>query len=92
MASFRPENKQPEHDVSTVLSQSNDLAAEEFPEGSYGTPLPVQKLGKSTPWREGQRSPNSFAYENRGLHAGHERDYPGDHDIHDQVPDENEPF
>jgi len=92
MAWFRSEKRQREHDVSTVLSQRNDLTAEEFPEGSYGAALPVETLGKSTLWRVDQRSPNSFLYENRELHAGHERDYPGDHDIHDQVQDENEPY
>jgi len=92
MAWFRSEKKQPYSDVSTVLSQRNDLTAEEFPEGPYGASLPVETLGKSTPWREDQRSPGSFMYENRELHAGLERDYPADHDIHDQVQDENEPF
>lgn len=89
---YRSEKRQPEPDLSTVLSQRNDLTAEEFPEGPYGASLQVESLGKSTPWREGQRSPNSYLYENRDLHAGHERNYPGDHDIHDQVQDENEPY
>lgn len=89
---FKFEKKQREQDVSTVLSQRNDLTAEEFPEGPYGSALSVASLGKSTPWRDDQRSPNSYMYENRELHAGHERDYPGDHDIHDQAQDENEPY
>lgn len=91
MSWFKSEKKRREQDVSTVLSQRNDLTAEEFPEGPYGASLPVTSLGKSSPWREDQRSPNSFIYENRSLHAGHERDYPGDHDIHDAAQDENEP-
>jgi len=91
LAWFKFRKKQADQDVSTVLSQRNDLTAEEFPEGPYGASLPVSSLGKSSPWREGQRSPNSFMYENRALHAGRERDYPGDHDIHDAAQDENAP-
>lgn len=87
---FKREVKQPRPDLKTVESQRNDLTAEEFPEGPYGSPLLVESLGKSTPWREDQRPPNRFMYEDREFHAGLERDYPGDHDIHDQVTDENE--
>lgn len=90
MPIFRREKKQPDQDFSTVLSQSNDLTAEEFPEGPYGSSLPIESLGKSSPWRDDQRSPNSFMYENRELHAGLERNYPGDHDMHDLTEDENE--
>jgi len=89
MAIFRRNKKQPDQDLSTVLSQRNDLTAEEFPEGPYGASLSTETLGKSTPWRVDQRSPNSYMYENRQLHAGLERNYPADHDIHDWVEDEN---
>jgi len=65
-------------DVSTVESQRNDLTAEEFPEGPYGSSLVTESLGKSKPWRLEQRSPNRFGYENRELHDGLDRDYPGD--------------
>jgi hypothetical protein len=81
MFPFRPEKKQPTTDLATVESQRNDLTAEEFPEGPYGSTMLVESLGKSTPWREDQRPPNRFSYENRELHAGLERNYPGDHDI-----------
>lgn len=87
---FWPEKKQPDPDLSTVESQRNDLTAEEFPEGPYGSSLLVETLGKSTPWREDQRPPNRFMYENRELHAGLERGYPGDHDLHDHATDEND--
>jgi hypothetical protein len=90
MPRFKREVKQPTADLKTVESQRNDLTAEEFPEGPYGSSLLTESLGKSSPWREDQRSPNRFFYEDRDFHAGLERDYPGDHDIHDQVPDENE--
>jgi hypothetical protein len=82
MLPFRSEKKQPTTDLSTVESQRNDLTAEEFPEGPYGSAILVESLGKSTPWRDDQRPPNRFSYENRELHAGLERNYPGDHDIH----------
>ncbi|WP_200889592.1 hypothetical protein [Cohnella kolymensis] len=82
MSEFMKENKQPTTDLATVESQRNDLTAEEFPEGPYGSPMAQESLGKSTPWRDDQRPPNTFTYENRALHAGRDRDYPGDHDTH----------
>jgi hypothetical protein len=82
---FLPEKKQPEPDLATVESSRNDLAAEEFPEGPYGSASPVDSWGKSSPWRDDQRPQNRFSYENRGLHAGLERDYPGDHELHDEA-------
>ncbi len=90
MPKFKREVKQPEPDFMTVESQRNDLTAEEFPEGPYGSSLPVESLGKSTPWREDQHSPNNYMYEDREFHAGLERGYPGDHDLHDQAIDEND--
>ena len=72
-------------DLATVESQRNDLIAEEFPEGPYGSNLPMESLGKSTPWREDQRPPNRFTYENRELHEGLQRNDPGDHETHDEA-------
>ncbi|MBN2979884.1 MULTISPECIES: hypothetical protein [Cohnella] len=86
MPRSRPETRHQVPDLATVESQRNDLTAEEFPEGPYGSPVSV-KLGKSTPWREEQRPPNSYTYENRELHAGMERDYPGDHPTHAERPE-----
>ncbi len=65
-------------DLSTVESMRNDLLNEEFPEGPYGASLPADSLGKSTPWRAEQRTANAFDYENRELHDGLDREYPGD--------------
>ncbi|UVI28684.1 hypothetical protein [Paenibacillus spongiae] len=87
MNGFIPENRQPYTDLSTVESQRNDLTAEEFPEGAYGSDLQSEKIGKSKPWRIDQRSPNPFGYENRGLHAGLERGYPGDSGYGNAIPD-----
>jgi hypothetical protein len=80
MKGFRDERDREYTDLDTVESQRNDLAAEEFPEGPYGSSLPVLSFGKSTPWRIDQRPPNRFRYENRMLHLGMDRDYPPDHD------------
>ncbi|CAH0120899.1 MULTISPECIES: hypothetical protein [unclassified Paenibacillus] len=87
MDRFKEEEKEPYTDLATVESQRNDLTAEEFPEGPYGSSLEVESLGKSSPWREDQRPPNTFAYENRELHEGLERGYPGDHPTHDEDAD-----
>ncbi|WP_233566807.1 hypothetical protein [Cohnella endophytica] len=81
---FRSEKKQRTNDLATVESRRNDLLAEEFPEGPYGAPILTETLGKNTPWREDQRPPNPFSFENRELHAGMDRGYPGDHDTHSE--------
>jgi hypothetical protein len=84
MKGFKKEDRQPYTDLATVESQRNDLTAEEFPEGPYGSNINPENLGKSTPWRRDQRPPNQFTYENRELHEGLERDYPPDHETHDE--------
>ena len=75
---FKPENRSEHTDLSVVESQRNDLTAEEFPEGPYGSPLLTESPGKSEPHRIDQRSPRRFNYENLELHEGMERGYPGD--------------
>ncbi|GIQ70976.1 hypothetical protein DUZ99_06745 [Xylanibacillus composti] len=85
---FIQERRSDYTDVSTVESQRNDLTAEEFPEGPYGSPLLSESLGKSTPWREDQRPPNRFSYENRALHEGLPRHDPPEHLTHDEKVDE----
>ncbi|WP_438350920.1 hypothetical protein ACP8HI_09885 [Paenibacillus sp. FA6] len=75
---FINEQRRQYTDLATVESQRNDLVAEEFSDGPYGSPINAESLGKSTPWRIDQRPPNRFDYENRELHAGTEREYPGD--------------
>ncbi|MNI03410.1 hypothetical protein D3C73_563120 [compost metagenome] len=85
---FTREDRQETTDLATVESQRNDLIPEEFPEGPYGTNLPTESLGKSTPWRRDQRPPNRFTYENRTLHEGLPRVYPGDHPTHDESSEE----
>jgi hypothetical protein len=84
MAGFKKEDRKTYTDLATVESQRNDLTAEEFPEGPYGSNIVNDTLGKSTPFRKDQRPPNQFNYENRELHEGIERDYPGDHETHDE--------
>ncbi|MDF2964369.1 MAG: hypothetical protein K0S39_6104 [Paenibacillus sp.] len=85
---FMEEERHHYTDLATVESQRNDLVAEEFPEGPYGSSIIPESLGKSTPWREDQHSPNSYTYENRELHAGVSRGYPGAHPTHDSSGDD----
>jgi len=75
---FIKEQRNQYTDLSTVESQRNDLVAEEFTDGPYGSPVDAESLGKSSEWRIDQRPPNRFDYENRELHSGKEREYPGD--------------
>jgi len=85
MLPFRPEKKRPTTDLGTVESRRNDLIPEEFPEGAYGAPILSETLGKSEPWRDDQRSPHAYGYENREFHAGMDRDYPGDGDVPEKI-------
>jgi hypothetical protein len=84
MDGFMEEEERTYRDFASVESQRNDLTAEEFPEGPYGASLLTESLGKSSPWRKDQRPPNTFTYENRELHEGFDRDYPSDHETHDE--------
>ncbi|SMF90071.1 hypothetical protein SAMN05661091_4881 [Paenibacillus uliginis N3/975] len=77
MNRFEKEERAEYTDLSTVESQRNDLIPEEFPEGPYGADLRSESLGKSSPWRKDQRPPNPFNYEDRNLHMGINRDFPG---------------
>lgn len=91
MTDFMKEDRSKYTDVAAVESQRNDLTAEEFPEGPYGMTLESESLGKSSPWREDQRPPSAFVYENRGLHEGLPRVYPPDHDTHDEDRGDDNP-
>ncbi|WP_066186184.1 hypothetical protein [Gracilibacillus timonensis] len=68
-------------DFKNVQSQKEDLTSEELPEGPYGSAL-EGSLGKSDNWEEGQHVTSAFTYENRELHAGDKRKYPGAHPTH----------
>jgi hypothetical protein len=85
---FIEEHRNEYTDLATVESQRNDLTAEEFPEGPYGSSMISESLGKRSPWRRDQRPPNSFTWENREFHEGLSRQYPGDHPTHDETTDE----
>lgn len=54
----------PTEELATVQSQQLDLMLEEFPDGPYGAATNAPKLGKSTPWREGQAVVSSFRDQN----------------------------
>jgi hypothetical protein len=75
-------------DLATVESQRNDLAPEEFPDGPYGSDIVSRTAADSSPRRKEQRSPNPFSYENRELHAGMTRDYPGAYIARDSLDDD----
>lgn len=77
---YRTRKKPPITDYKVVEAMRVELANEEFPEGPYGSAFETEALGKSTPWKEGQLSANAFDFENKELHEGLERDYPGEDD------------
>ncbi len=76
-----------DEDLSTADSHENDLFNEEFPEGPYGSDLVSESLGKSTPWRKGQHAQSAFGHENKSLHEGLRREYPGEDDYRAGVPE-----
>ncbi|WP_028610025.1 hypothetical protein [Paenibacillus harenae] len=67
-------------ELATVESRRNELTAEEFPEGPYGSSIPSVDIGKSTPWRKDQRVSNPYGYENKDLHEDLPREYPPDYE------------
>lgn len=73
-------------DSSSVKRRKEMLIPEEFPEGSFGSPIkkddPV--YGKSTEWKEGQQSDSAYVYPDREQHAGLPRQTPGAHPLHDE--------
>lgn len=80
-------------DVSNVETKRNFVIPEDLPEGPYGAPRGEHTLveNKSTPWREGQRSYSAFNYENKSLHQGMPRKFPGAHPTHDDPDRDTEP-
>lgn len=88
MDQFEYKHRRSYQDVSTVESQRNDLASEEFPEGSYGSNLLSESLGKSSPWRiNNGKAHRPYGYENRTLHEDLPRDYPGEDSFGMAVPE-----
>ncbi|WP_257349737.1 hypothetical protein [Pseudalkalibacillus decolorationis] len=63
---------------------------EDLPEGPYGSPV-VSSIGKTTPFDEDQRTYSAFNYENKSLHQGTPRQYPGAHPTHDDPNQNDEP-
>lgn len=78
-------------DFSNVTNLRDDLIPEEYPEGSYGSPIGAEDpvYGKSTPWKKGQRRQSAFTYSYKELHEDLPRQAPGAHPLHDEPDDVN---
>lgn len=76
-------------DVSTVESQKDNLIPEEFPEGTYGSAINSEVLGKKNDFLESQSATSAFTYENKDLHEGIPRIYPMSHPTHDYDSENN---
>lgn len=72
-------------ELGSVEAYHNELNVEEFPEGPYGAAHNEEKLGKTSPWMEGQRRTSAFTYENKEFHEGLERQSPDTHPTHDEA-------
>ncbi|MUV39178.1 hypothetical protein JNUCC1_03051 [Lentibacillus sp. JNUCC-1] len=81
-------------DFANVKSMRDELIPEEFPEGSFGSPIGQDEpaYGKSTPWEEGQRRQSAFIYADKEQHDDLPRQAPGSHPLHDESgdPDQKE--
>ncbi|SDM13992.1 hypothetical protein [Sediminibacillus halophilus] len=81
--------KQKYSDVSTVEDRRNFLAAEEVPEGAYGSPInkfePVEN--KNTPWQEEQRFHSAFNFPDKDFHDDLPRQVEPKHPLHDHKGD-----
>lgn len=51
-------------ELSYVQAQQKDILPEEFPEGPYGAATNEKKLGKTSPWREGQAVVSAYRDQN----------------------------
>jgi len=69
--------------LSTVEKRNNNLIPEEFPEGSYGSPVGVNTPVEGKDWSEEQHRTSAYTYENRLLHDDLPRQTDGAHPTHD---------
>ncbi|MDY7043316.1 hypothetical protein RVS70_03775 [Virgibacillus sp. M23] len=78
------EKKKTYSNFTNVESMHDKLIPEEFPEGSFGSPMNEYALveGKSTPWEKGQRRDSAFVYPDRERHKDLPRQADGSHDPH----------
>lgn len=76
-------DKKDYEDSSTAQNVKHDIIPEEYPEGPYGSPYNANETveGKSTPWKEGQKSISPFAYSQKDLHEHTPRRVPGAHRV-----------
>ncbi|GMA52314.1 hypothetical protein GCM10025857_36710 [Alicyclobacillus contaminans] len=58
------ESEFPNAELSVVQSRDLNILPEEFPEGSYGSSIVEQKLGKTSPWKPGQATESSHRDQN----------------------------
>ena len=63
-----------------------EIIPEEFPEGPFGSPINRHEkvVGKSTPWKPGQRRASAYVYPDKDQHDDLQRQMPGSHPIHDE--------
>ncbi|HLR03683.1 MAG TPA: hypothetical protein VK111_13135 [Virgibacillus sp.] len=76
--------------LSNVDEIKNNLVPEEFPEGSFGSPINQDKMvdsSKSTPWKDGQRRRSAYNYAYKDIHEDLPRRTPGAHPTHDKPND-----
>jgi len=73
-------------DFTNVKNIHDDLIPEEFPEGSFGSPINATKpvSGNSSPWERGQRRQSAYIYPDKEIHDDLPRQTPGAHPLHDE--------
>lgn len=74
------ENNREKHTTfDNVKRMHDELIPEEFPEGSFGSPIRADEpvTGKSTPWEEGQQRKSPYSYPYEEIHEDLPRQAPG---------------
>jgi len=81
----KTEGKNQYSDFSNVTNMRNQLIPEEFPEGSFGSPLNEEKpvQSKSSPWLKGQHRDSAYIYPDKEIHENLPRQAPGAHPLHE---------
>lgn len=79
-------DKEEQYSNISNVDENEYLIPEEFPEGSFGSPINAEKavFSKSTPWQKGQRRQSAFVYPDKDRHDDLPRQAPGAHPIHDE--------
>lgn len=85
--SYKGQKEKYFQELSNVKNMHDTLIPEEFPEGTYGSPINEHSMveGKSTEWEEGQERASAFKYIDKAAQNDRTRKGPAaDHSLDDK--------